>query len=81
MADTTADTQPHGATGRHLHRQFWPGWVAYLAWNEGVRRVGPGKATAFYNMLPVYGTLLGVFFPEWFVRAAAIDRRRPDYWR
>ena len=36
--------------------------VAYLAWNEGVRRVGPGKATAFYNMLPVYGTLLGVFF-------------------
>ena len=35
--------------------------VGYLAWNEGVRRVGPGKATAFYNMLPVYGTLLGVF--------------------
>jgi drug/metabolite transporter (DMT)-like permease len=36
--------------------------VAYLAWNEGVRRVGPGKATAFYNMLPVYGTIVGVFF-------------------
>ena len=39
---------------------IFPSAVAYLAWNEGVRRVGPGKATAFYNMLPVFGALLGV---------------------
>jgi len=34
--------------------------IAMLAWNEAVRRVGPGNVTAFYNMLPVYGALLGV---------------------
>jgi drug/metabolite transporter (DMT)-like permease len=37
-----------------------PSVIAMLAWNEAVRRVGPGKVTAFYNMLPVYGALLGV---------------------
>jgi drug/metabolite transporter (DMT)-like permease len=39
---------------------IFPSIVAYLAWNEGVRRVGPGKAMAFYNMLPVFGALIGV---------------------
>ncbi len=38
----------------------FPSVVSYLAWNEGVRRVGPGQATAFYNMLPVFGALIGV---------------------
>jgi len=33
-----------------------------LAWNEGVRRLGPGGAMAFYNMLPVFGVLLGAVF-------------------
>lgn len=36
--------------------------VAYMAWNEGVRRVGPDGAMAFYNMLPVFGVLLGALF-------------------
>lgn len=36
--------------------------VAYMAWNEGVRRVGPDGAMAFYNMLPVFGMLLGARF-------------------
>ena len=36
--------------------------VAYMAWNEGVRRVGPDGAMAFYNMLPVFGMLLGALF-------------------
>lgn len=36
--------------------------LAYLAWNEGVRRVGPDGAMAFYNMLPVFGALLGALF-------------------
>jgi drug/metabolite transporter (DMT)-like permease len=39
----------------------FPSVVAYLAWNEGVLRAGPNQAMAFYNMLPVYGALLGVF--------------------
>jgi drug/metabolite transporter (DMT)-like permease len=33
-----------------------------LAWNEGVRRVGPVGANAFYNMLPVFGVALGALF-------------------
>jgi drug/metabolite transporter (DMT)-like permease len=37
-----------------------PSVVAYFAWNESVRRVGPAKVTAFYNLLPVFGSLLGV---------------------
>jgi drug/metabolite transporter (DMT)-like permease len=36
--------------------------LAFLAWNEGVRRVGPNGAMAFYNMLPVFGALLGALF-------------------
>jgi drug/metabolite transporter (DMT)-like permease len=39
---------------------IFPSVIAYLAWNEGVRRVGPNQAMAFYNTLPVYGALLGV---------------------
>ncbi len=31
-------------------------------WNEGVRRLGPDGAMAFYNMLPVFGALLGALF-------------------
>ena len=38
----------------------FPSVIAFSAWNEGVRRAGPNQAMAFYNMLPVYGTLLGV---------------------
>lgn len=41
---------------------IFPSAVAFLSWNEGVRRVGPSRAMVFYNMLPVYGSMLGVFF-------------------
>jgi drug/metabolite transporter (DMT)-like permease len=39
---------------------IFPSGVAFLSWNEGVRRVGPNRAMVFYNMLPVYGSVLGV---------------------
>jgi len=39
---------------------IFPTVIAMLAWNEGVRLLGPNQAMAFYNTLPVYGTLLGV---------------------
>ncbi len=39
---------------------LFPSGMAFLSWNEGVRRVGPNRAMAFYNMLPVYGSILGV---------------------
>jgi len=38
----------------------FPSGIAFLTWNEGVRRVGPNRAMVFYNMLPVYGSVLGV---------------------
>jgi drug/metabolite transporter (DMT)-like permease len=39
---------------------IFPSGVAFLSWNEGVRRVGASRAMVFYNMLPVYGSILGV---------------------
>ncbi len=39
---------------------IFPSAAAFLSWNEGVRRVGPNRAMVFYNMLPVYGSMLGV---------------------
>ncbi len=39
---------------------IFPSGVAFLSWNEGVRRVGPNRAMVFYNMLPVYGSILGM---------------------
>jgi drug/metabolite transporter (DMT)-like permease len=41
---------------------FVPTLVGFLAWNTGVRRMGPGGAMVFYNTLPLYGALLGVLF-------------------
>ena len=41
---------------------IFPTVIAFLAWNEGVRRVGPNQAMAFYNMLAVYGALFGILF-------------------
>lgn len=37
-----------------------PAFVAYWAWNEGVRQLGPARATLFYNMSPVYVAVLSV---------------------
>jgi drug/metabolite transporter (DMT)-like permease len=45
-----------------LYIGVFPAFMAFLAWNEGVRRAGPSGAMAFYNMLPVYGALLGALF-------------------
>jgi drug/metabolite transporter (DMT)-like permease len=45
-----------------LYIGVFPAFIAFLAWNEGIRRVGPTRAMAFYNMLPVFGALLGAIF-------------------
>jgi len=39
-----------------------PGLIGLLAWNAGVRRLGPSGAMVFYNTLPLYGALLGYLF-------------------
>jgi len=45
-----------------LYIGVFAAFIAFLAWNEGIRRVGPTRAMAFYNMLPVFGALLGAIF-------------------
>lgn len=39
-----------------------PTVIGFLAWNAGVRRLGPSGAMVFYNSLPLYGTLLGALW-------------------
>jgi drug/metabolite transporter (DMT)-like permease len=36
--------------------------IGFLSWNSGVRRLGSSGAMVFYNMLPIYGVLLGHLF-------------------
>ena len=45
-----------------LYIGVFAAFLAVILWNEGVRRTGPSGAMAFYNMLPVYGALLGALF-------------------
>jgi len=45
-----------------LYIGVFPTVIGFLAWNDGVRRLGPSGAMVFYNMLPVYGALLGTMF-------------------
>ncbi|MBE0618430.1 MAG: DMT family transporter, partial [Proteobacteria bacterium] len=43
-----------------------PSFLAFLAWNQGVRSLGASGAMAFYNTLPVYaGLLAGAALGEW----------------
>ncbi len=39
-----------------------PTIVGYWSWNRAVRTLGAGGAMVFYNMLPLYGTILGAVF-------------------
>lgn len=34
--------------------------IAYLWWNEGVKKVGAGRAAIFMNLVPVFAALIGV---------------------
>lgn len=38
-----------------------PAGLGYFLWNVGVKKLGTGGAMVFYNMLPLYGALLGFF--------------------
>jgi drug/metabolite transporter (DMT)-like permease len=39
-----------------------PAVIGFLSWNAGIRRLGASGAMVFYNMLPLYGALLGCLF-------------------
>lgn len=45
-----------------LYIGVFPAALALLAWNSGIRRLGPGRAMAFYNTLPLYVAALAVAF-------------------
>lgn len=48
--------------GAGIYIAIFPTTISFLSWNEGIRRIGPARAMVFYNMLPVYGALLGILF-------------------
>jgi drug/metabolite transporter (DMT)-like permease len=37
-----------------------PSFLAFMAWNEGVKRLGPNGAMAFYNTLPLYAAMVAL---------------------
>ena len=39
-----------------------PGFLGYVFYNRAVAEVGPGKASLFIHLMPVFGTLLAVIF-------------------
>jgi drug/metabolite transporter (DMT)-like permease len=39
-----------------------PTVLGFVSWNEGIRRLGPGGASIFYNTLPLFGAVLGFVF-------------------
>jgi drug/metabolite transporter (DMT)-like permease len=45
-----------------IYIAIFPTTISFLSWNEGIRRIGPARAMVFYNMLPVYGAILGILF-------------------
>ncbi|MFU8855438.1 MAG: DMT family transporter [Deferrisomatales bacterium] len=49
-----------------LYIGLGPSFLAFLAWNHGVQRLGVAGAMAFYNTLPVYAGALGAaLLGEW----------------
>ncbi|WP_257009983.1 DMT family transporter [Evansella halocellulosilytica] len=41
---------------------IFPSALALLAWYRGVREVGPAKASIFFNLVPVFTTILSILF-------------------
>ena len=40
----------------------FPSFVAFLLWNRSILTFGPGRAALVYNTIPLYATVLSVFF-------------------
>lgn len=45
-----------------LYIGFVPTVLGFVSWNEGIRRLGPGGASIFYNTLPLFGAVLSFVF-------------------
>lgn len=69
------------ASGRHIdvsaasfagiaYVGIFPGFLGYVFYNAGVAEVGPGRASLFIHLMPVFATLLAAIFlgerPLWY---------------
>lgn len=52
-----------------LYTALFSSIIAYSAWNRGVSEAGPGIAALFFNLFPVFGTMLAVIFLGETIRA------------
>lgn len=41
---------------------IFPSFIGYIFYNRGVAEIGPGKASLFIHLMPVFGTLLAALF-------------------
>lgn len=59
-----------GSVAAILYVGVFPGFLSYVFYNRGVEAIGPGKASLFLHLLPVFGTLLAAVFlgevPRWY---------------
>ena len=59
-----------GSLAAILFVGVFPGFLSYVFYNRGVEAIGPGKASLFLHLLPVFGTLLAAIFlgevPRWY---------------
>lgn len=44
-----------------LYMAVFPSGIAYVWWNDGVREIGPARASVFINLVPVFVMILSVF--------------------
>jgi len=49
-----------GSVAGLLYIGVGPSFLAFMAWNEGVRRLGTNGAMAFYNTLPLYAAMIAL---------------------
>ncbi|MDE1891584.1 MAG: DMT family transporter [Betaproteobacteria bacterium] len=45
-----------------IYMGIFPGYLSYVFYNRGVTEIGPGKASLFIHLMPVFGTLLAFVF-------------------
>ena len=45
-----------------IYMGIFPGYLSYVFYNRGVAEIGPGKASLFIHLMPVFGTLLAFIF-------------------
>lgn len=51
-----------GSLATLLYVGVFPSFLGYIFYNRGVAEVGPGKASLFIHLMPVFGTVLSVAF-------------------